>query len=101
MNGLTALYALHHAALSESQTLGVRGGAGWLAYQTIAIAKRRGLRIIANAKVEEFDLVRGYGAEVVIERGSGFADAVRPEVPDGVDAFRTRHSSLSLSSDQG
>lgn len=87
MNGLTALYALHHATLSVGQTLGVSGGAGWLAYQAIVIAKRRGLRVIADAKGDDFNLVRGYGADVVIERGPGFSEAIRREVPDGVDAL--------------
>jgi NADPH:quinone reductase len=86
MNGLTALYALDHASLSAGQTLAVSGGAGWLAYHAIVIAKLRGLRVIADAKVEEFDLVRGYGADAV-ERGPNFAEAIRHEVPQGVDAL--------------
>jgi NADPH:quinone reductase-like Zn-dependent oxidoreductase len=50
MNGLTALYALDFTALSAGQTLAVSGGAGWLAYLTIVLAKLRGLRVIADAK---------------------------------------------------
>lgn len=87
MNGLTALYALDLTGLSEGQTLAVTGGAGWLAYQMIVIAKRHGLRVISDAKASEIDLVRGYGADIVIERGAGFADAVRRAIPDGVDAL--------------
>lgn len=87
MNGLTALYALDLAALSEGQTFAVSGGAGWLAYLAIVIAKRRGLRVIADAKPADFDLVRGYGADIVVERGAGFVDAVRAACPEGVDAL--------------
>jgi NADPH:quinone reductase len=87
MNGLTARYALDHASLSAGQTFAVSGGAGWLAYHGIVIAKRQGLRVIADAKIEELGLVHGYGADVVIERGTGFAEAVRREVPEGVDAL--------------
>jgi NADPH:quinone reductase-like Zn-dependent oxidoreductase len=87
MNGLTALYALQHAGLSAGQTLGISGGAGWLAYQTIVIARRQGLKVIADAKAEEFDLVRGYGADVVVRRGAHFGEAIRREVPNGVDAL--------------
>jgi NADPH:quinone reductase len=87
MNGLTALYALDHAGLVEGQLLAVSGGAGWLAYQAIVIARARGLRVIADAKAEEIDLVRGYGADIVVERGNAFADAVREAVPAGVDAL--------------
>lgn len=87
MNGLTALYALEIAGLSQGQTLAVSGGAGLLAHYTIAVAKQQRLRVIADAKPEEFGLVRGYGADVVVPRGPGFAAAIRAEVPQGVDAL--------------
>jgi NADPH:quinone reductase len=87
MNGLTAIYALDLASLSAGQTFAVSGGAGWLAYLAIVFAKRQGLRVIADAKAEETNLVRGYGADIMIERGPDFAEAIRREVPDGVDAL--------------
>ncbi len=87
MNGLTALYALDHASLKAGQTFAVTGGAGWLAYQAIVLAKQAGLRVVADAKRDDFELVRDYGADIVVERGDGFADAIRREVPDGVDAI--------------
>ena len=87
MNGLTALLALEIASLSAGQTLAVSGGAGLLAHYAIAAAKRQGLRVIADAKPEEAELVCGYGADVVVERGPGFAAAIRLEVPEGVDAL--------------
>lgn len=51
------------------------------------MAKRQGIKVIADAKSEEADLVRGYGADIVIERGPTFADAIRREEPAGVDAL--------------
>lgn len=87
MNGLTALRALELSGLSRGQVFAVSGGAGLLAHYAIAVAKRQGLRVIADAKPEERDLVRGYGADIVIERGSGFSEAVRREVPQGADAL--------------
>jgi NADPH:quinone reductase len=87
MNGLTALGVLDLAALAKGQTLAVSGGAGLLAHYAIAAAKRQGLKVIADAKPEEAELVRGYGADVVVERGPGFAGAIRREVPEGVDAL--------------
>jgi len=87
MNGLTALGALDLASLKAGETLAVSGGAGFLAHFTIAAAKRQGLKVIADAKPEETDLVRGYGADVVVVRGPGFAKAIRREVPEGVDAL--------------
>ena len=87
MNGLTALLALERAALREGQTLAVSGGAGLLAHYTIALAKQRGLRVIADAKPAEAALVRSYGADEVVERSDDFAAAVRRVIPDGADAL--------------
>jgi NADPH2:quinone reductase len=87
MNGLTALRALELAALGTGQFFAVSGGAGHLAQYAIAAAKRQGQKVIADAKPEEAELVRSYGADIVVERGPGFADAIRREVPGGVDAL--------------
>jgi NADPH:quinone reductase-like Zn-dependent oxidoreductase len=87
MNGLTAKRALDLAELSPGRFFAVSGGAGLLAHYAIAVAKRRGLEVIADAKPEETELVRSYGADIVVERGLGFVDAIRRAVPDGVDAL--------------
>ncbi len=87
MNGLTALLALEFAALEKGQLLAISGGAGHLAYYAIALAKRCGLKTIADAKPSENDLVRGYGADEVVERSEDFAAAIRRAVPQGVDAL--------------
>lgn len=87
MNGLTALRALELAALRKGQFFAVSGGAGLLAHYAIAAAKRQGQKVIADAKPEEAELVRSYGADMVVERGAGFAEAIRREVPGGVDAL--------------
>jgi len=87
MNGLTALRSLELSELTKGQFLAVSGGAGLLAHYAIAAAKRQGLKVIADAKPEEAQLVRSYGADVVVARGPGFAEAIRREVPVGVDAL--------------
>ncbi len=87
MNGLTALRALELAALRTGQFFAVSGGAGLLAHYAIAAAKRQGQKVIADAKPEEAELVGSYGADIVVQRGPGFADAIRREVPGGVDAL--------------
>ncbi|AMJ67754.1 NADP-dependent oxidoreductase [Hymenobacter sp. PAMC 26628] len=87
MNGLTALRALELTELKAGQVLAVTGGAGVLAHYTIAAAKKRGLTVVADAKPAESDLVRSYGADAVVERGDGFAEAIRQEFPQGVDAL--------------
>jgi NADPH:quinone reductase-like Zn-dependent oxidoreductase len=87
MNGLTAILGLELLGLSEGQTLAVSGGAGLLASYVIPLAKLRGLRVIADAKPDDEEMVRRFGADVVVPRGAGWGDAVRAEVPDGVDAL--------------
>ncbi len=87
MTGLTAFNALEIAALKKGQILAVSGGAGLLAQYAIAAAKRQGIKVIADAKPADAELVRSYGADIVIERGPGFAEAVRRELPNGADAL--------------
>ncbi len=86
MNGLTAESGLDMLGLSDGQTLAVAGGAGLLASYVIVLAKERGLRVIADAKPEDEELVKGFGADVVVPRSDNFGDAVRAVAPDGVDA---------------
>src|SRR3546814_1347962 len=87
MNGRAARRERDLADLKTVWCLAVTGRAGLLANYAIAVAKRRGIKVIADAKPEEAGLVRSYGADVVVERGPDFADAVRREVPEGVDAL--------------
>jgi NADPH:quinone reductase len=84
MNGLTAIRGLEMLGLQPGDTLAVSGGAGLLASYVIPLAAERGLRVIADAKPEEADLVRGYGAAAVVPRGDDFAATVREAEPDGV-----------------
>jgi NADPH:quinone reductase-like Zn-dependent oxidoreductase len=79
MNGLTALLGLELLGLDEGQTLAVTGGAGLLASYVIALAKEQGLRVIADAKAADEDLVRGFGADEVVPRGE-----FPPQQADGV-----------------
>ncbi len=87
MNGLTAILGLEMLGLGEGQTLAVSGGAGLLASYVIPLAKLRGLEVIADAKPEDEELVRSFGADVVVPRGERFNEAVRETAPDGVDAL--------------
>jgi NADPH:quinone reductase len=87
MNGLTAQLALDLLKLRPGQTLAVSGGAGLLAHYATALAKQRGLRVVADARPSEVELVRSYGADVVVPRGDRFGSEVRAEAPGGVDAL--------------
>jgi NADPH:quinone reductase len=86
MNGLTAQRGLDMLGLSEGETLAVAGGSGLLGSYVIALAKERGLRVIADAKPEDEELVKSFGADVVVPRSESFGDAVRTAAPDGADA---------------
>jgi NADPH:quinone reductase len=86
MNGLTAFVGLEQLGIGEGGTLVVTGGAGLLASYVIPIAKERGIRVLADAQPEDEELVRSFGADVVLPRGDGLANAIRANVPGGVDA---------------
>jgi len=86
MNGLTALHGLELLGLVEGQTLAVTGGAGLLASYVIAIAKERGLRVLADASPHDKTLVRSFGADLVVPRGDALVAAIRSDAPEGVDA---------------
>jgi NADPH:quinone reductase len=85
MNGLTALRGLDMLGLESGQTLAIAGGAGLLASYAIPLAKERGLRVIADAKSEDEEAVKSFGADVVVPRSDDFAAAVREVAPDGAD----------------
>ena len=87
MNGLTALLALDLLKLKAGETIAVSGGAGHLGYLMIVLAKQRGLRVIADAKLSEVELVQGHGADVVVARGVRFCDEVRAATKGGADAL--------------
>ena len=87
MNGLTAELGLDMLGLASGQSLAVSGGAGLLASYVIALAKARGLEVVADAKPEDEELVRSFGADAVLPRGDGFVAAVRERYPDGVDGL--------------
>jgi NADPH:quinone reductase-like Zn-dependent oxidoreductase len=86
MNAMTAHLALAELALKPDATLAVSGGAGVLASYLIAMAHHRGIRVVADAKAADTELVRGFGADDIVERGEEFAARVREAYPDGVDA---------------
>ena len=86
MNGLTALRGLELLDLEPGETLGVTGGAGLLASYVIPLAKLRGLRVLADAGPADAELVRGFGADVVLPRGDDLPEAMLAAAPGGVDA---------------
>jgi NADPH:quinone reductase-like Zn-dependent oxidoreductase len=72
MNGLTALLGLELLDLPAGSSLLVTGGAGLLASYAIALAKRAGLRVLADASPADEELVRSFGTDVVLPRGQPY-----------------------------
>jgi NADPH:quinone reductase-like Zn-dependent oxidoreductase len=85
MNGLTAARGLDMMGLKPGCTLAVTGGAGVLAQYVIVLAKQRGLHVLADAKPADVELVKSYGADVVVARGDAFNDEVLAAIPKGAD----------------
>ena len=52
----------------------------------IGLAREQGLRVIADAKPEDEELVRGFGADVIVPRSDDFSAAVLAVEPAGVAA---------------
>jgi NADPH:quinone reductase len=86
MNGLTAIGGLELLGVTEGDTLAVVGGAGLLGSYVIGVASTRGIRVIADAKPEDQELVKSFGADVVVPRTDSFGEAVRAVAPDGADS---------------
>lgn len=87
MNGLTARLALDRLALAPGQVLAVTGAAGAFGGYVVQLAKADGLVVVADASEADEQLVRDLGADDVVRRGEGFADAVRALHPGGVDGL--------------
>lgn len=87
MNGLTARMALDTLDLPAGATIAVTGAAGALGGYVIQLAKVFGLHVVADAAEADEELVKNLGADTVLPRGSGLADAVRQHYPEGVDGI--------------
>lgn len=87
MNALTARLSLDLLALEPGSTLAVTGAAGCYGGYVVQLAKADGLRVIADASEADHELVTSLGADIVVQRGEGFADEVRKHFPTGVDGL--------------
>ncbi|BBY73174.1 zinc-binding alcohol dehydrogenase [Mycolicibacterium parafortuitum] len=73
MNGLTALEALACLDLAPGDTLGITGGAGYLAAFVTVLASRAGVTVIADGRVDEHPTLQRRGAHLTVDRGPGVA----------------------------
>ncbi|QDQ09237.1 NADP-dependent oxidoreductase [Streptomyces spectabilis] len=84
MNAATARLALDVLAVPGEGAVAVTGAAGAVGGYAVELAKADGLTVIADASPRDTDLVRGFGADHVVERGRGFPARVRELRPEGV-----------------
>ncbi len=87
MNGLTVLQALHRLHLAPGSTLGVIGSAGAVGQYAIQLGVAAGLRVVADAKPEDEDLVRGFSAHEIVPRSKDVAASFRTVIPGGTDGL--------------
>ncbi|WP_329213688.1 NADP-dependent oxidoreductase [Streptomyces sp. NBC_01485] len=80
----TAYDGVHQLALPAGATLLVTGAGGGVGVAAVQIARVLGLRVVGVASEGKKDFLESLGA-VHVPAGEGWADAVRPTAPDGVD----------------
>ena len=78
LSALTAWQALFdHGDLQAGQRVLVHGGAGGVGSFAVQLARWRGARVVATASARDAELVRGLGADEVVDfRARRFEDAV-------------------------
>lgn len=84
MNAATARLALDTLALPKGATVAVTGAAGAVGGYTVELAKADGLTVVADAAPHDRDLIRGFGADHVVDRGTDVAARIRELTPAGV-----------------
>ncbi len=83
LNAATARLSLDALALLHGATVAVVGGAGAVGGYAIQLAKADGLAVLTDAAPADEALVRGLGADVVVDRGDGIGAAIRGDLPAG------------------
>ena len=84
MNAMTARLAIDVLGLAPGDRLAVTGAAGAFGGYVVQLAHADGLRVLADAKAADEELVRALGAAEIVERGADVAARFREVAPDGV-----------------
>ena len=85
LNAMTASLALDQLPLRPRDTLLVTGAAGAVGGYAVELARTRGVRVVAQGRLEDEEFLRGRGATWLVSRDEELGEAVRRFVPDGVD----------------
>ncbi len=64
----TAENMLHRAAVGVGDVVIVAGASGGVGSATVQLARRRGAKVVAITSTEKMELLRGLGADIVIDR---------------------------------
>lgn len=87
MNGLTAMMVMEALDLRAGASLLITGAAGAVGGYVIQLARHAGLKVIADAKDGDADLLRQLGADELVPRGDAMAPVMRERWPAGVDGL--------------
>lgn len=83
LNATAARLSLDALALSAAAMLAVLGSAGAVGGYAVELAKTDGLTVLAAASQSDEALVRGLGADLIVERGDDIGARIRSRLPSG------------------
>ena len=83
LNAATARLSLDALAMPRGAAVAVVGGAGAVGGYAIQLAKADGLTVLTDAAPADEALVRGLGADIIVERGDDIGAAIRSRLPSG------------------
>jgi NADPH:quinone reductase-like Zn-dependent oxidoreductase len=83
LNATTARLSLDALDLPSGSTVAVIGGAGAVGGYAIQLAKADGLAVLAVAASSDETLVRGLGADTIVEPGDDAGAQIRSQLPSG------------------
>jgi NADPH:quinone reductase-like Zn-dependent oxidoreductase len=83
LNATTARLSLDALDLPSGSTVAVIGGAGAVGGYAIQLAKADGLAVLAVAASSDQALVRGLGADTIVEPGDDVGAQIRSQLPSG------------------
>jgi NADPH:quinone reductase-like Zn-dependent oxidoreductase len=84
LNAVTARLSVDALALPSAATVAITGAAGAVGGYATQLAKADGLKVLAIARRSDSDLVRGLGADQIIDPGDDAAAEIRRPFPSGV-----------------
>ena len=87
LNATTARLSLDALDLPSGSTVAVIGGAGAVGGYAIQLAKANGLAVLAVAASSDEALVRGFGADAIVEPGDDVGGQIRSLLPSGAPAL--------------